>query len=190
MKKALLIIDVQSIYTDPESGYYIDTQTSIISNINKLVEHYNKKNDLVIYVAHKNATDGSDAKRMYDFAGESGEIEFVEGSAWVEYDSKLQIIKNAVHIIKHQYDAFIGTNLQAILENNGVEKVVIVGFMTNFCCESTARTAHDFGYYVDFVKDATGTPGTEECSPSVLIETTCSTINGGFGQVVMTKEIL
>ena len=188
MKQALLVIDVQRIYTDASSGYYVEDHSAIIANINKLIEKY-QKDSLIVYIAHKNKSDGSDSGRMYDFAGEDGDVEFVEGSDSVEYDLNLKIV-NGKHIVKHKYDSFIGTGLYDLLKKHGVEKVVIVGFMTNFCCESTARTAHDLDFYVDFVRDATGTPGTEECSPEILIETTCSSINGGFGQVVNTDDLL
>ena len=30
--------------------------------------------------------------------------------------------------------------------------------MTNVCCETTARAAHDKDYFVDFIADATGAP--------------------------------
>lgn len=188
MKKALLVIDAQKIYTDESSDYYVENQATVISNINKLIKKY-QKDSLIVYIAHKNKADGSDSGRMYDYAGEDGEVEFVEGSEAVEYDTNLLIVKGE-HIVKHKYDSFVGTGLYELLKKHGVERVVIVGFMTNFCCESTARSAHDLDFYVDFVRDATGTPGTEECSPEILIETTCSTINGGFGLVVATEDLL
>ena len=188
MKKALLIIDVQKIYTDETSAYYVENHATVISNINKLIKKY-ENDSLIVYITHKNKSDGSDSGRMYDYAGEEGEIEFAEGSKAVEYDANLLIV-NGEHIVKHKYDAFVGTELYALLKKHGVEKVIVVGFMTNFCCESTARSAHDLDFYVDFVRDATGTPGTEECTPEILIETTCSTINGGFGLVVLTKDLL
>ena len=188
MKQALLVIDVQNVYTDETSAYYVENQTTVISNINKLIAKYQKDN-LIVYIAHKNKADGSDSGRMYDYAGEDGQVEFVEGTRIVDYAPTLLMV-DGVHIVKHKYDSFVGTNLLETLKKNGVEKVVIVGFMTNFCCESTARTAHDLDLYVDFVRDATGTPGTAECSPELLVETTCSTINNGFGIVVNTEDLL
>ena len=188
MKQALLVIDVQKIYTNDASAYYVENQAAVVSNINKLIEKY-KKDSLIVYIAHKNKADGSDSGRMYDYAGDDGEVEFIEGTEAVDYDSNLLIV-DGIHLVKHKYDSFVGTGLYDLLKSKGVEKVIIVGFMTNFCCESTARTAHDLDFYVDFVRDATGTPGTEECTPEVLIETTCSSINGGFGLVVDTNDLL
>lgn len=188
MKQAILVIDVQKIYTDHDSEYYIENESIIIDNINKIIKKHAAES-LVVYIAHKNKPDGSDSGRMYDYSGESGEVEFADNSPLVDYDNKLLMVEG-VHIVKTKYDSFIETSLLDVLKKNDIEKVVIVGFMTNFCCESTARTAHDLGFYVDFVKDATGTPGTSDCSPEELIKTTCSSINNGFGLVVNTEEIL
>ena len=44
--------------------------------------------------------------------------------------------------------------------------MVIGGFLTNFCVESTARTAYDKGYGVTIMKDATAVTSTEEQSHS------------------------
>jgi ureidoacrylate peracid hydrolase len=50
---------------------------------------------------------------------------------------------------------FNNTNLEALLKAAKVKNVAIAGFLTNFCVESTARTAYDKGYAVTVVKDAT-----------------------------------
>ena len=45
--------------------------------------------------------------------------------------------------------------------------------MTNFCCESTARYAHDVDFHVDFISDATGTPGTDNLSEARAAQDRC-----------------
>ncbi len=50
---------------------------------------------------------------------------------------------------------FNNTDLEKILKESNIKNVVIGGFLTNFCVESTARTAYDKGYGVTVVKDAT-----------------------------------
>ncbi|MEW6266285.1 MAG: cysteine hydrolase [Thermodesulfobacteriota bacterium] len=57
---------------------------------------------------------------------------------------------------------FNGTDLADILKNAGVKNVVTAGFLTNFCVESTSRTAYDKGYSVTIVKDATAANSKEE----------------------------
>jgi ureidoacrylate peracid hydrolase len=57
---------------------------------------------------------------------------------------------------------FNKTNLDELLKEGNIKNVVIGGFLTNFCVESTARTAYDKGYGVTIMKDATAANSEEE----------------------------
>lgn len=63
---------------------------------------------------------------------------------------------------KKTLDAFWSTALDYTLRANMIEWVVVVGFHTNWCVESTARSAYDKGYRVVVVGDCTGTDTQEE----------------------------
>lgn len=57
---------------------------------------------------------------------------------------------------------FNNTDLAEIIKSAGVKNVVTAGFLTNFCVESTSRTAYDKGYSVTIIKDATAATSPEE----------------------------
>jgi len=57
---------------------------------------------------------------------------------------------------------FNNTNLENMLKEANIKNVVIGGFLTNFCVESTARTAYDKGYGVTVIKDATAANSSDE----------------------------
>lgn len=57
---------------------------------------------------------------------------------------------------------FNNTNLEELLKAAKVKNVAVAGFLTNFCVESTARTAYDKGYAVTVVKDATAANSPED----------------------------
>ena len=57
---------------------------------------------------------------------------------------------------------FNNTNLDELLKQGNIKNVVIGGFLTNFCVESTSRTAYDRGYGVTVIKDATAANSEEE----------------------------
>jgi ureidoacrylate peracid hydrolase len=57
---------------------------------------------------------------------------------------------------------FNNTDLEKIVKEANIKNVVIGGFLTNFCVESTARTAYDKGYGVTIVKDATAATSEED----------------------------
>lgn len=188
MKKALIVIDAQKIYSLNESGYYVENIADVIDKINHLIKSFERNKDTIIYVKHEHKLDGSDAGRMFDFYGEESDIEFKANSVETEFISNLHIAQDSIFVNKTRYDAFIGTNLESILKEKEIEKVVVCGFMTNFCCESTARHAHDIDYFVDFVIDAMGTPGTEELSPTETTKATIATISSGFAIITNAKE--
>ncbi|AXX29865.1 cysteine hydrolase [Actinosynnema pretiosum subsp. pretiosum] len=54
---------------------------------------------------------------------------------------------------KRGLDAFASTNLDFMLRSKGITDVVLGGFLTNCCVESTMRTAYESGYRVHAVTD-------------------------------------
>ncbi|MGI9945689.1 cysteine hydrolase family protein [Vibrio hyugaensis] len=52
--------------------------------------------------------------------------------------------------------AFSGSNLDCFLRNNGITNLILTGFATHVCVESTLRSAHDLGYNTFVVTEATG----------------------------------
>ncbi len=77
---------------------------------------------------------------------------------------------NDVVFIKTTSGSFASTDLDHQLRNLGVKTVIIVGVVTNFCVETTARDASDRGFQVFVVEDACAawTPSLHEASLKVL----------------------
>ncbi len=65
---------------------------------------------------------------------------------------------------KKTLDAFHSTALDYLLRANEIEHVAFTGFHTNWCVESSARSAYDKGYRVMVIADCTGTDTAEEQS--------------------------
>ncbi|WEK54770.1 MAG: cysteine hydrolase [Candidatus Cohnella colombiensis] len=63
---------------------------------------------------------------------------------------------------KKTLDAFHSTGLDYYLRANEIEYVAFTGFHTNWCVESSARSAYDKGYRVMVVGDCTATDTQEE----------------------------
>jgi len=66
-----------------------------------------------------------------------------------------------LHIVKRQWGAFHGTELDLQLRRRGVKTIVLGGIATNFGVESTARQAWEHGYAVVIVEDACATTSAE-----------------------------
>jgi nicotinamidase-related amidase len=56
---------------------------------------------------------------------------------------------------KHLPGSFTGTPLQDWLAEQGVQRVVLAGFMTQMCVDTTARQAAHLGLAVTVLSDAT-----------------------------------
>ena len=60
-------------------------------------------------------------------------------------------------IVKNYPNAFIATPLEAKLKALGVENIVVAGFMTHMCINSTARGAFNLGFKPTVVASACAT---------------------------------
>ena len=63
---------------------------------------------------------------------------------------------------KRGLDTFATTNLDFILRSKGIRTVVLGGFLTNCCVESTMRSAYENGYQVVTLNDCTAATSVEE----------------------------
>lgn len=75
-----------------------------------------------------------------------------------------------VVIEKKLVGSFTGTSLEEWLRGQGVDTVVIAGYMTQMCCDTTARQASHLGFRVEFLADATGTHDFANAGGSVSAE--------------------
>lgn len=60
-------------------------------------------------------------------------------------------------IVKQYPNAFIGSDLERRLKDAGVTSIVLAGFMTHMCINSTARGAFNLGFQPTVVAGATAT---------------------------------
>jgi nicotinamidase-related amidase len=63
---------------------------------------------------------------------------------------------------KRGLDTFASTNLDFILRSKGVKTIVLGGFLTNCCVESTMRTGYENGYEVITLSDCVAATSQEE----------------------------
>ncbi|WP_446039468.1 cysteine hydrolase [Streptomyces sp. SID1121] len=63
---------------------------------------------------------------------------------------------------KRGLDTFASTNLDFILRNKGIDTIILGGFLTNCCVESTMRSGYENGYRVITVPDCVAATSQEE----------------------------
>jgi len=192
---ALLVIDVQREYFDPDGPAVVEHAADILPAVNRLIDTFRAHRLPVVFVQHMNRADGSDAGRMGDFADSGEEDSFAEGTPRVELVPELHVEPGDTRVVKRRYSAFLGTDLEAVLRTAGTRAVVVCGLMTSFCCETTARDAHGRDYEVLFVADANEGPDLEDPSGRVVphdqvLRNTMTALGAGFAEIVSADELI
>lgn len=192
---ALFVIDVQEEYFDPSGPSSFAEAPLRLGAINDLIHAFADCSAPVIYIRHQHRANGADVGRMGDFGGEDEEESFMEGGARVGYHAGLDVIEGAIEVTKTRYDSFLGTDLEGILRTLGVKTVVICGYMTSFCCDSTARAAQGRDYQTVFVHDAIGGPDLERLDGSVypsseVLDDVSAALAGGFAEVLSAQAVI
>lgn len=178
MKKALIIIDTQDSFY--ETSYWSDSDFPEFKlQLRTLVDAFTNKGLPIVKVLHSR-----DDVVDTPFNPNSG---LVKPMAFLP-DTYNKVFYKSVH------NAFTDTGLAMWLKRHKVEAVVITGIRTEQCCETTARIAHDLGFNVEFVTDATLTfemicPITHRTfSPAELKDRTSLVLNGRFAKICCVKD--
>jgi len=147
---ALIVLDMQYYFLDPDSHAFVPSAQAILSGIQNLISVFSSNKRPVYFTRHLNTE--VDAGMMSKWWNELISPQSAR-SQIVEF---LDLINHPI-FEKSQYDAFWGTTLDETLRQDGVEQIVITGVMTHLCCETTARSAFMHGYEVFFPVDGTAT---------------------------------
>ena len=194
-RTALLVIDVQREYFDPDGPAFVEHAADILANVNLLIDAFRAHDLPIVFMRHEHRADGSDAGRMGDFSAPDEEDSFVAGTPRAELIPELHTRPDDVVIVKRRYSSFLGTDLEAVLHTAAVRAVVVCGLMTSFCCETTARDAHGRDYEVLFVADANEGPDLADSSGApvphdAVLRATTTALGAGFAEIVTAAEVI
>jgi len=141
MKRALLVIDVQNEYFTGRLP--ISHPAGSLANITAAMDAAHAAGVAVVVVQHGAAQPDSPV--------------FVENRPGWELHPEVAGRPFDFLVRKSLPGSFTGTDLQDWLTANGMDTVTICGYMTQMCCDTTARQAFHRGFKVEFLSDATGT---------------------------------
>ena len=154
MSRALLVIDVQREYFD--GALPIRHPVGHLDNILEVMDAAQDAGISVVVVRHHQPDPDSPL--------------FRKGSDMWQLHDEVASRPRDVLIDKQLPGSFTNTPLDAFLKERGIETVTIAGYMTQMCCDTTARQAFHRGYNVEFLRDATGTLDVENKAGSVTAE--------------------
>ena len=147
---ALLVLDMQRYFLEPDSHAFVTSAPAIIPNILNLIDTFQAHHLPVVYTRHINTP--QNAGGMSRWWRDVIAPDHPHAGLAAPFDRLAETV-----IQKTQYDAFFQTELDEMLQAQGVSDVVITGVMTHLCCETTARSAFMHGYQVWFPADGTAT---------------------------------
>jgi len=149
-RAALLVLDMQEYFLNPESHAYIPSAKAILPGINQAISYFRTNHRPIIATKHVNSI--NDAGMMASWWSEI----MTENHLMIGLHPDLDLKEEEI-IQKKQYDAFYQSELTTFLDSSQIDQLVISGVMTHLCCETTARTAFVQGYEVYFLVDGTAT---------------------------------
>lgn len=176
---ALVIVDAQRGFDDA-SWWGVRDNPECEANIAALLAEWRKQRRPVVYVQHDSSAPESPLT-----PGQPGHgfKDFIDGNPDL-----------LVH--KSVNSSFHGApDLDAWLESNSINAIVVCGITTNHCCETTARVGGNLGYQVYFALDATHTfnraaPDGDNVPAEELTRITAVNLHGEFATVVRTTDLI
>ncbi len=134
MKTAVLVIDVQAgLFNGDPRPYEAD---DVVQRINALTTRARASDVPVIFIQHEQA--GSDLAYASD--------------GW-QLQADLTVGGNDLKIRKTTPDSFLRTPLAAQLQGLEVDNLVVCGYASEFCVDTTVRRSAAHGYSVQLVAD-------------------------------------
>lgn len=187
---ALIIVDPQHDFCSERGamavrgGFDMKDIQAAVERLNAFIETCRKAGVLVVWIREVLA-DGKlhpNVRTQWKLIDDIWIIpEGGKGAEW--YEGMISPKPNEPVITKWMYDGFEDTDLHLMLQSRSIKTLLMTGFTTNVCVETTARHGFVKGYYVVLVNDCTGAPTQAEYEAGVF------NIKSYFGQVASSAEL-
>lgn len=145
---ALLIVDMNADFACERGALYVPSSAAIVDNLRRLAQACRDHDVPVLYAVHAHRHDRSDMGltgryREPIWAREA----LIEGTEGVELHPELRPHPQDIVFDKQRHDAFYGTKLDLLTRQLKLEALIVVGTVTQVCCEATVRAA----FYRDLI---------------------------------------
>lgn len=187
-KTALLVIDMQNFFVEQGQALEVPAARKLAPNINRLAQATRASGSTVIWI--QMTLNDADLDRWSVFLPANGSRARFQPVADGEYGhqiwQEMTVMPEDLIVQKRRFSAFIqgSSDLHKILQERGIDTLIVTGTLTNVCCESTARDAMMLNYRILMVADANATI-TEEAHRAALMN-----ILFVFGDVQSTADVV
>ena len=175
LRTALLVIDMQNCFLVPEfSVIEVPRSRDIVDNVNALAQATRRGGGVVVWTQHTFRPDWT-VWHDYFARGKWRDrmiAETAEGSFGYGIHDSMDVGADDLVVLKKRYSALIPGSTEpdvaVELRRRGIDTVIVVGTLTNVCCESTARDAMMLDFKTLFIADANATRGDAEHNATLI----------------------
>ncbi len=179
-QKAIIVVDLQNEYL-PTGKLALVGIEQAVANAVSVINDARTKGDLVVNVHHESADP-------------VGMPVFLRGTEGAQFIPAVEPLAFEPVVRKHYPNSFLKTDLKKLLDDNGIEEVVIVGAMSHMCVDATTRAASDLGYAVTVIHDACATRNVEfvgQTVPAAQVHAAfMSALAFAYARIVSCREYL
>lgn len=172
MKQALIVIDMQNGFLNPESPLCIRGARATVPACARVIAACRREEIPVVFVNRAYRADGSDVEHTRYQVWAEGGRPLTPGSTGpisVENPPEFGRRPEDYEIIKPRYSAFFQTPLDLLLRRLGVDTVLLAGTTTPNCIRTTCYDAVSLDYKVVILSDCCSS-NTEEIQQANLLD--------------------
>ena len=179
-RTALIVIDAQQEYFAPLGKVVLPGGPAAVKKIAEALAWARAQKLPVIHVVHESRKPGAPI--------------FAPGSPGLDIHPDARPAPGEPVVQKHLPGSFTGTPLEEILRQQGIERVLIAGFMTQMCVDTTTRQAAHLGFQVTVLSDATAAmavkgPEGETIPATEVHRTHLGSLSGFLAEVKAVKDV-
>ncbi|GAP39769.1 cysteine hydrolase family protein [Flexilinea flocculi] len=155
-RKALIVIDMQImpfIWKDYH-GKAIYREKELLEQIKMLIQNARAADMPVFYILYT----------------EKGESHRAEGKPLWQVHPDIVPGKKDVLVVKYFADSFFKTDLEPRLRESEINKLVLCGVQTEYCVDTTCRSALSRGFEIELVEDGHSTYDSEFLRADQIIQ--------------------
>ncbi len=174
-KTALIVVDVQNDFADPDGNLYVDGGEKVVPFINDEIAEADDAGATIVYTQdwHPESTP------HFSKDGGTWPVHCVQGTTGAELHPDLEVRGEVIRKGTGGEDGYSGftvadpesgqespTGLEDLLRDHGIERVVVVGLAGDVCVRATTLDAIDKGYETVVLREGTRSvnmePGDED----------------------------
>jgi ureidoacrylate peracid hydrolase len=191
-RTAHIVVDLQNGFMESGAPVEVPAAREIVPNVNRIAAAVRRAGGRNIFLrmtvdAESQSSWSNWFAHMHTAQGGAAIVQgFARNAHHWQLWPELAVSPADYLVDKTRFGAFVpgASNLHQLLQEHGVDTLIITGTLSNCCCESTARDAMQMNYKIIFVADGNAT--LTDAAHAATLENMAML----FADVMTTEELL